>query len=476
MNSESLTSLSALTLGQMIRDLEVSLVEVINACLERIGSLDKKINSFIRVLYKTAISDAKKAQDEIIAGHWRGPLHGVPFAVKDLFDTAGAPATAGSKIWKDNIPIADAHVVEKLREAGAVLLGKLNMHEFAFGITSRNPHYGPTLNPWDLTRMCGGSSSGSAAALAAGFVPLALGTDTGGSIRIPSSLCGTVGLKPTYGLVSRRGVLPLAWSLDHVGPMARQVEDIALGLQIIAGHDPDDFTSANRKAQDYITPLEGDMKGLVIGLPTAFFYENLRKDVKEAELKSVKGMETLGASVREIEIPGIIEADLAAFTVLFSEAATCLETHARNRPQDVSEEVMSGIRLGMTIPATRYIHALRIRTKLIDVLADVFSQVDLLVVPGTTVDAPPIESKEVSIGPDRMINIRSALTRFTRYFNLAGNPVLSVPCGFSNQRLPLGMQIIGRPFDEATLLKAGHLFQKAFPLDPPMPSVLHQAG
>ena len=457
----------------MIRDLEVSPVEVINACLERISTLDKRINAFMRVFNEDAISDAKKAQDEIMAGHWRGPLHGVPFAVKDLFDTAGAPATAGSKIWKDYVPVADANVVEKLREAGAILIGKLNMHEFAFGITSRNPHYGATLNPWDITKMCGGSSSGSAAALAAGFVPLALGTDTGGSIRIPSSLCGTVGLKPTYGLVSRRGVLPLAWSLDHVGPMARQVEDIALGLQIIAGYDYKDHSSVNCKPEDYVTQLKGNINGLVIGLPTTFFYENLRKDVKEAVLKAVKGMETLGASVREIEIPGIIESDLAAFTVLFSEAATCLETHARHRPQDVGEEVMSNIRLGMTIPATRYIQALRIRTKLIDVLADVFSQVDLLVVPGTSVDAPPIESSEVSIGTDQEISVRSALTRFTRYFNLAGNPVLCIPCGFSNQRLPVGMQIIGRPFDEATLLKTGHLFQKAFPLDPSMPSVLH---
>jgi len=469
MNSQSLTSLSALTLGQMIRDLEVSPVEVIKACLERIETLDKRINSFSRVFGEAAIRDARTAQDEITRGHWRGPLHGVPFAAKDLFDTAGAPATAGSKIWKAYVPVADATVIKKLREAGAILMGKLSMHEFAFGITSRNPHYGPTLNPWDLKRMCGGSSSGSAAALAAGFVPLALGTDTGGSIRIPSSLCGTVGLKPTYGLVSRKGVLPLAWSLDHVGPMARHVEDIALGLQMIAGHDPNDNASANSQSEDYLASLEGDMNGMRIGLPTSFFYEDLRKDVREAVLKGVKGMETLGASVREIEIPGIIEADLAAFTVLFSEAATCLEPHARKRPHDVGDAVMSGIRLGMTIPASRYIHALRIRTQLIEVLAEVFSQVDLLVVPGTTVDAPPIESEEVAIGPDRILNVRSALTRFTRYFNLAGNPVLCVPCGFSNQRLPVGMQVIGRPFDEATLLKAGHLFQKAFPLNPPMP-------
>lgn len=469
MSKQSLTSLSALRLGKMIRDREVSSVDVTNTYLERIHSLDKKVNSFIRVFDETAVSEAKKAQDEIMTGHWRGPLHGVPFAVKDLFDTAGVPTTAGSKVWRNYIPVADSYAVKKLRDAGAVLVGKLNMHELAFGVTSRNPHYGPILNPWDLTRMCGGSSSGSAAALAAGFVPLTLGTDTGGSIRIPSSLCGTVGLKPTYGLVSRRGVLPLAWSLDHVGPMTMQVEDIALSLGIIAGQDSQDLTSADPKVEDYITQLKGDLKGIVVGLPTTFFYENLRADIKETIFKAIKGLEALGARVREIEIPGIIEADHAAFTVLFCEASSCLETHARNRPRDVSEEVMSSVRLGMSIPATRYIHALRMRTKLIGILTEVFSQVDLLVVPGTTVDAPPIESKEVSIGPDQILDIRSALTRFTRYFNLAGNPVLSVPCGLSSHRLPVGMQIVGRPFDEATLLKTGYLFQKAFPLDPPMP-------
>ena len=469
MNKRSLTGLSALTLGQMIRDQEISPVEVINTCLERVHSLDKRVNAFIRVLDEAAISEAKRAQDDIMSGHWRSPLHGVPFAVKDLFDTAGVPTTAGSKVWKDYVPVADAYAVKKLRDAGAVLVGKLNMYELAFGVTSRNPYYGPILNPWNLTRMCGGSSSGSAAALAAGFVPLTLGTDTGGSIRIPSSLCGAVGLKPTYGLVSRGGVLPLAWSLDHVGPMTRQVEDIALSLGIIAGYDSKDLASTNRKAEDYITHLQGDLSGIMVGLPTTFFYENLRQDVKETIFKAIKGFEELGARVREIEMPGIMEADRAAHTVLFSEAATCLEIHARNHPQDVSEEVMSSVRLGMSIPATRYIHALRMRTKLIGILAEVFSQVDLLVVPGTTVDAPPIESKEVSIGPDQILDIRSALTRFTRYFNLAGNPVLSVPCGLSTQRLPVGMQIVGRPFDEATLLKAGYLFQRAFPLDPPMP-------
>ncbi|MBW1971561.1 MAG: amidase, partial [Deltaproteobacteria bacterium] len=220
MNRRSLFGLSAVKIGKMIKDREVSPVEVVNTFLERIYSYDNKINSFIRVMEGSALSAAKKAEDEIINGHWRSPLHGVPFAAKDIIDKKGVPTTAGSKILNDYIPTEDAYIIKKLKDAGAILVGKLSLHEFAFGITSRNPHYGPTLNPWDLTKMCGGSSSGSAAALSAGFVPLTLGTDTGGSIRIPSALCGTIGLKPTYGLVSLKGILPLAWSLDHVGPMS----------------------------------------------------------------------------------------------------------------------------------------------------------------------------------------------------------------------------------------------------------------
>ena len=463
--------LSALALSGLIRKGEISPVKAVRACLTRIGTLDPRVNAFMRVLEAEALSRAEEAEREIAAGRWRGPLHGVPFAVKDIFDVAGVPTTAGSKIWRDFIPQRDAAVVGRLKAAGGVLVGKLSLHEFAFGITSRNPHYGPTLNPWDLAAMCGGSSSGSAAALAAGFVPLALGTDTGGSIRIPCSLCGTVGLKPTYGLVSRRGVLPLAWSLDHVGPMALHVEDIALALGIIAGHDPEDPTSARRAPVDYQARLAGGVEGLVVGVPKTFFYEGLREDVRRTVLGAVARLESLGARVEEIDLPGIVEADRAAFTVLFSEAAANLEIHARTRPEEVGDEVMRNVRLGMTIPATRYVQALRVRTRLIHDLRAVFSRVDLLVVPATAVDAQPIHSTMAAVAPDRTVDIRAAMTRFTRYFNLAGNPVLSMPCGFSDRRLPVGMQLVGPPFGEATLLRAGHAYQRSFPLDPLVPGL-----
>lgn len=469
MNGDEIIRLSALRLGEIIRTKEISSLEAVTIFLDRIKHLDQKINSFNRVLSDTAIVEAKKADLEIERGNWRGPLHGVPFAIKDIFDTVGDAAKAGSKIPRDYSPRRDAFVVERLKNAGAILVGKLNMQEFAFGITGRNPHFGDVLNPLDLSRMCGGSSSGPAAALSAYFVPLTLGTDTGGSIRIPCSLCGTFGLKPTYGLISRNGVLPLAWSLDHVGPMSRDVEDIAACLNVIVRKDPNDSTNIEIEPVDYINMLEGSLKGMTIGIPTNFFFEKIRSDVKGTIFKAIKKFELLGLSVREIEIPGIIQADLAAFTVLFSEAAANLEIYARNRPKDISEEVLNNVQLGMTIPATRYIQALRVRQKLKSDLARVFLDVDMLVVPGTPVDAPPIEGTEVSIGPDIIVDMRSALTRFTRYFNLAGNPVLSVPCGLSKQKLPVGIQIVARPFEETTLLKTGYHFQKAFPLDIPMP-------
>ena len=269
------------------------------------------------------------------AGRWGGPLHGVPFAVKDLIDVQGSPTKAGTIVWKDYHPRQDAFVVQRLRQAGAILVGKLNMHEFAFGITSRNPHYGPTLNPWNLGMMCGGSSSGSGAALAAGMVPFTLGTDTGGSIRIPSSFCGVVGLKPTFGLVGRSGVLPLSWSMDHVGPMALKVDDLALTLEVMAGHDPDDLSSVKRPRVDFSAALEQEdgLKGLVVGRPTNYFFQGMDPQVAKTMLEAVENMASLGAEIREIELEGVLAADRAALAVLFSEAAACLEPHARERAQ-----------------------------------------------------------------------------------------------------------------------------------------------
>ncbi len=467
----SVTGLSACELGRMIRAGDLSPVELVAGVLERIHRLDGRINAFIRVLDESAMAQAEAAQREITRGEWRGPLHGVPIAIKDIIDVKGVPTTAGSKVWQGFLPSGDAFVVQKLKEAGAVLVGKLNMHELAWGVTSNNPHYGPALNPWDLSASCGGSSSGSAAALAAGFVPLTLGTDTGGSIRIPSSLTGVVGLKPSYGLISRKGVLPLAWSMDHVGPMAIHVEDLALALGLMAGRDPDGGPGEGFDRFLDTRKVEDNLQGIVVGVPAAFFYEGLREDLKAAVLDAVKAMESLGARVEEVEIPGIIEGDRAAYTVLFAEAAAALEVHARTRPHDLGETVMGNLRLGMTIPATRYIQALRVRGKVLQELKKVFSHVDILAVPGTMADAHPLGAEEISVGNKASVDVRTAMTRYTRYFNLSGNPVLNIPCGLSSRGLPVGMQLVGRHFAEAQLLSAGYIYQRAFPLNPLLPEI-----
>lgn len=471
MKSMPAMGISACEIGRMIGAREVSPVEMVTDLLGRLQVLDPKINSFMRVLADTALADAKTAEQEIMGGRRRGPLHGVPFAVKDIFDVEGIPTAAGSKVHKDFIPAEDAVAVRKLRQAGAVLVGKLHMHELAFGITSNNPHYGATFNPWDLSASCGGSSSGSAAALAAGFVPLTLGTDTGGSIRIPCSVTGVVGLKPTYGLVSCKGVLPLAWSLDHVGPMAIHVEDIAAALALLEDRHVEGRQSTSLREDAPQGHWRESLDGITVGIPTSFFYEELREDIKATVLSSVKAMESLGARIEEIEIAGIIEADRAAYAVLFSEAASSLEIHARTRPHELGEGVLANVCVGMTIPATRYIHAQRVRTKVVQQMREVFTRVDVLVVPGTMVDAQPIGAAEVDLGSGRSVDMRTAMTRYTRFFNLTGNPVLSLPCGLSHRDLPVGMQLVGAHFAEDKLLGVGRVYQKAFPLDPLLPDL-----
>jgi aspartyl-tRNA(Asn)/glutamyl-tRNA(Gln) amidotransferase subunit A len=464
MSEPSLTNLGVTELGQLIKNREISPVDIVHALFERIRAFDHKINSFICHSEENAIFDAKQAETEILSGSWRGPLHGIPFAAKDLIDVAGIPTTAASQVWKDFIPREDATVVQNLKRSGAILVGKLNMHELAFGITSKNPHSGNTYNPWDLSASCGGSSSGSAAALAAGFVPLTIGTDTGGSIRIPSSMCGTVGLKPTYGLVSRKGVLPLAWSMDHVGPMARNVQDLAIALPCM--------TNKGHSSSNSLPPA-ADFKKLVIGVPKTFFYENLRDDIRQTVLLAIDNMQSMGAQVREIKIPGIAAADRAAFTILFSEAASCLESHARKWPQKMGKQVMDNVLLGMTIPATRYIQALRVRSKIIADLKNVFSSIDLLVVPATTVDAHHIDAEEVSLGDGLKADVRTAMTRYMRFFNLTGNPVLCLPCGFSSRNLPVGLQMVCAHFQDDKLLEIGSAYQSVFPLEPAVPNLRH---
>ena len=459
MPHSKLNRLSASELSKLIPARQVSPLEVTQACLDAIEGLDGGINAFKQVFAREALAQAKQAEKQIGKGEQLGPLHGVPFAIKDLFASAGSVNQAGSLVLQDAAPARhDAFVVQQLRRAGAILLGRLNMHELAFGITSRNPHFGPTLNPHDTRCMCGGSSSGSAAALAAHMAPLTLGSDTGGSIRIPSALCGVAGLKPTYGLLSKSGVAPLAWSLDTVGPMARRVEDLALALDAMQGPDSSDPCQSRRAQSPDISQNinpSGSLKGLRVGMPDEFFFEMLNPQVGDLVNQAMQAMAGLGAELRAVKLPGIIKADHAAMALLFSEAAACLETHTREQPQKLGAEVRDGINLGLTIPASRYIQAQRVRTELAGQMHRLFSQIDLLAVPATTSAAPRIEANQVEISPSRILDVRAALTRFTRYFNIAGVPVLCLPCGKTAKGLPVGIQLAAGYFQEAALLKAG---------------------
>jgi aspartyl-tRNA(Asn)/glutamyl-tRNA(Gln) amidotransferase subunit A len=465
MPQQKLNQLSVSELGKLIKSGRISPLEAVKDCLEAIENTDSGINAFKDVFADQAQEQAAKAEQQISRGDYQGPLHGVPFAVKDLYASKGMVNQAGSMVLKDSPPARDdAYVVQGLKRAGAILLGRLNMHELAFGITSRNPHFGPTLNPHDTRLMCGGSSSGSGAALAANMVPLTLGSDTGGSIRIPSALCGVAGLKPTYGLFSKTGVVPLAWSLDTVGPMARGVADLALAMDAMAGMDPADPAQTRHGFNRPASPLpepRGSLKGYTVGVPQGFFSQMLSPEVEDLFQQSLRQMSAMGAELRELELDGVIPADRAAMAILFSEAAACLEVHTRNQPENLGDEVRAAVSLGMTIPATRYVQALRVRAALMEQLRQLFMDIDIMAVPATTIPAPPIDVEKVEVQPGKTLDVRAALTRFTRYFNIAGVPVLCMPCGKTQSGLPVGIQLASGYFEEAKLLRFGQELEQA---------------
>ncbi len=458
-NPETWTIVS---LSRALRKKEISPVEVTRTYLGRIESYDSGINSFISLLPREALQAARRAEREILRGIDRGPLQGVPFAAKDLFFTRGIRTTCGSRILKNFRPAYNATVIERLYSAGAILLGKLNMHEFAYGTTSVNPHYGPVRNPWDRERVPGGSSGGSAAALASSFVPLTLGTDTGGSIRIPSALCGTAGLKPTYGRVSRYGVYPLCWSLDHPGPMAKSAGDLALAMKIIAGPDPLDPSTSPVPVPDYPRGLSGTLRGLRIGVPENYYFDRVAPEVRRAVREAIQVCRKLGASVRKMSIQLQPQASIAAFIILMAEGAASLEKWHRTRAGEMGEDVRSRLNLGAAVLATQYLKAQRVRRQVQEEFSRVFRQVDVILTPQLPITAPGINQGAVAWG-EKTEPVPSALTRFTRIFNLVGLPALSLPCGFSSAGLPLGLQIVGRPFEEATVLKVGYAYEKSSP-------------
>jgi len=449
-----LTRLTIAEAAPLVRGREVSPVELTEACLDRIEAVEPRLNAFITVTAEEARRQARQAAEEVARGQYRGPLHGVPVALKDLFATAGVRTTAGSRILADNVPAADSDSAARLRGAGAVLLGKLNMHEFAYGATGVNPHYGPVLNPWDTSRITGGSSSGSGAAVASGECFAALGTDTGGSIRIPASLCGVVGLKPTFGRVSRRGVIPLSWALDHAGPLARCVEDAAIVLQAIAGHDPLDASSSDTPVPDYTAGLQDGVRGLRLGVPREFFFDAAGTEVEAAVREAISALEGLGAAVREVSLPLISEAPAAVTAIMLPEALAYHRRWMEERPDDYGEDVRYRLELGSTFLAVHYVQAQRFREVIVNRWRDeVFAEVDLLAMPTTMVAALPIEVSDLSA--------TFQLIRNTNPLNLLGVPAVSVPCGFTAGGLPIGLQLAGRWWDEATVLRAAYAYEQA---------------
>jgi aspartyl-tRNA(Asn)/glutamyl-tRNA(Gln) amidotransferase subunit A len=451
-----------LELARLIKAKQVSPVEVVQAHLDRIAALDGKLRAFITVMEESARAAAKAAEAALASPERVGPLHGVPVGLKDLYSTKGVKTTGGSKILGDWTPPEDATVVSRLRDAGAIVVGKLNMHEFAYGPEGVNPHYGTAWNPWDSVthRICGGSSSGSGAAVAAGLCPGALGSDTGGSIRIPASLCGISGIKPTYGRVSRAGVLPLAWSLDHVGPMCRSAADCALMLGAMAGYDPRDPTTSVLPVPDYMAALTGDIKSLRVGVLRKFFVESAGASQGQAMEQVVTTLGELGAKIQDVDLTTAELAAAASTAVLAPEAYAYHERWLKERPAEYGADVRERLRVGAFISGPDYVNGQRARALIRNDVDTALHNLDVLIAPTTPIAATTVGAGEVEINGERQ-PVRPALIRFTRPFNATGHPAASVPCGFTAEGLPIGLQIIGRPFDEATVLRVADAYQRA---------------
>lgn len=460
MDASDLCYLSLSRLASLIQRKEVSPVEATQAVLDRVAKLDTQLNSFITVLQEASLAQARAAEQDIQAGRYRGPLHGIPIAVKDLYYTKGVRTTGASKVLSDFVPSYDATVVARLQDAGVILLGKLNMHEFARGATNTASLIGPCHNPWDVSRVPGGSSGGSGAALAGGLCFGSLGSDTGGSIRIPAAFCGIVGLKPTYGRVSRYGVLPLSWSLDHAGPMTRTVLDAALMLRVIAGHDRHDPTTRTAPVPDYASLLQGDVKGLRLGIPHEFFFEQLDPEVDGAVRNAIRTLESLGARMEEVSLPLSKYAAAVGRIISLTEAGTIHERSLRTRAADYTPDVRAGFQLGQLILGKHYMKAQRVRTLIRQEMAAALQRVDVLLAPAVSIPAPKIGERTVTIGQETL-EVIWALSRLSRPANLTGFPAISVPCGFTQGGLPIGLQIIGRPFAEATVLHIAYAHEQS---------------
>ena len=457
------TELCYMTAGELSKLVEkraVSPVEIIEAHFQRIDSLEPTLNSFITLLPEQALAVARRAEEQISAGKYRGPLHGIPFALKDLYYTRGVRTTSGTRVFDGYLPDFDCTIATRFQEAGAILLGKLNLHQLAFGPTGENPDYGNMHNPWDPQLIAGGSSGGSGSAAASGECTLTMGSDTGGSIRIPSALCGLAGLKPTYGRLSRHGITPLAWSMDHAGPMTRNVEDCALVMNALAGYDPNDPSSANVPVPDFTRALTGDVKGLRIGVPKEYFEVPIDHEVERAVRQAIDLLGELGATVTEVSWPMYHQAAAISSVVLMAEGSACHSQLVRTSGSQLWEHVRLRLEAGFFFSGADYLQAQRARTLFNRECRDLLREVDILAGPTLPITAHQIGATSVQVGRTKVGSV-SSLTQYTRAFNLTGFPAITVPCGFSESGLPIGLQLAGRPFDEEAVLRAAHAYEQA---------------
>ncbi|MEO7649769.1 MAG: amidase [Bryobacteraceae bacterium] len=450
---DDLTPATLVEASQSIRRKSVSPVELTRQCLNRIERLNPKINAYITVMGEQAIAQARELESEQQRGRFRGSLHGIPIALKDLIDTKGVRTTAASAVFADRIPGQDAEVVRRLKTAGAVIVGKLNMHEFAYGASSAMSHFGPVRNPWNLDRIAGGSSGGSAAAVAAGLCYGALGSDTGGSIRQPSAYCGLAGLKPTYGRVSVRGVIPLSTSLDHVGPMCRTVADAALVLSAIAGYDAADLSSVDAPVPDYSQALHSKVSSLRLGLPRKMFYENLAPEIETVVNQVIEVLRLMSGGIRDVQMP-----EVGSLPIVGAEAYQYHAAHFASMPEKYTRPTRERLGRGAKITAAEYIVARRELDRIRRSVRDVFAEVDLIITPTTPVMPDTVDEalREVGAVPGGTPSLRN-----TSPFNIFGLPAISIPCGFTADGLPVGIQISGRHFGEPQVLAMAHAYERA---------------
>jgi aspartyl-tRNA(Asn)/glutamyl-tRNA(Gln) amidotransferase subunit A len=458
--SESEVAFAPLTsVARRLKDGEITSLSLTRLMLDRIKRLNSTLNCYITVREDEALAEAEGLDRLLQAGTYLGPLHGVPIAIKDNMATAGVRTTGGSRILKDWRPDADAHVVARTKQAGGVILGKVTLYEFAYG--GWHDDYGPeTRNPWDLTRSCSASSNGPACAVAAGLAYASLGTDTGGSVRLPAAACGLTGLKPTYGLVSRAGVLAAGYSLDHVGPFGRTVADVAAYLQAIAGPDPGDPASARRPPKDFAADLEGGVSGLRIGVPKAQPNELIESEMRAAFEAALDVLRKEGAKLIEVELPDHLLSRTCMWAISASELAESHREWLATRASDYSPTVRGLIKQGAFLPATEYVRAQRVRQKIIAAYEEVMKRVELIAMPVVPFPAWKIGSADVMIGQVQE-NLMAGLTRYCPPFNITGMPAIAVPNGFNRDGLPLGFQIAGRLFDDATVLRAARGYERA---------------